>query len=822
MKTYKYILSKKLKLLLFSALVVSVLGLSLVWAHSALGQTASKAALTIEEVKKDGSVVLRITPPAATHTVHRQTGDNNDMYYKIVDTTGACVASAFTPRPDTGVDVAGTTTTGNTADGFITRDNSQWGRDSNDGKYFCLEALYTTLASPTIIDASKTQYFTVKIDGTAPTINSNGVVTASKAYTAVDVGKAIDVSITFSEPVNLLSAPTGDNYGPHPSTVTDVPRFTFGSGTNSLEFEMLNVNPQAKVAASGTTFTFRHILDYNQSRAWEVDGTSSKYEMTDTIAVGGSPTISLDPAAGGSPLYELKDSQGNSLASLGISSSHIKDFTLSINTTALPTINRVKTNNDNELVATITPRTWRKTVNDTTTTVSTIDQSVFYKASKSFTDCKALIADSTSTKVAGTEDTSIDHDDVVKMTLPATADDMYYCLRVADEYTVGKFRYGYSNIYRYEVDNAKPQITWTIANNKLTIKATDATSGIADLYWFLSNECDDLTVAPTQVQRTETYNIVASRDGHKICIVAIDKAGLKATQSVTLVYTDSATTPTDPVTPVDPTDPVTAPDDDDDDDSSTDDDSTDDDSTSVPPFAGLPDNWDQLTPAEKTAANPYRCLDTTKIRADNGQCISGGSEYDADDIANPVPGDDSTTEPGDATDPSDGSTTEPGDTTDPDDGSTTDPDDGSTGTGDEGSEQPADSISLSYDSGSKTMNVSTTGTVTELQYAIVEDSTDCATLEDGDYDSVVDGSAITIAEEDVDKYVCVKGVAEDGVAVYSSIEQAAVATDPGDGTGTGDEEGGGIAPWVIVLAIVVVIGIVVAIIVASNKKNNQL
>ena len=36
----------------------------------------------------------------------------------------------------------------------------------------------------------------------------------------------------------------------------------------------------------------------------------------------------------------------------------------------------------------------------------------------------------------------------------------------------------------------------------------------------------------------------------------------------------------------------------------------------------LPENWDELTAAEKIALNPYNCPEPTNIRADNGRCIS--------------------------------------------------------------------------------------------------------------------------------------------------------------------------------------------------------
>ena len=38
----------------------------------------------------------------------------------------------------------------------------------------------------------------------------------------------------------------------------------------------------------------------------------------------------------------------------------------------------------------------------------------------------------------------------------------------------------------------------------------------------------------------------------------------------------------------------------------------------------LPDNWHELTVIDKILLNPWGCHDTTKIRADNGRCLSGG------------------------------------------------------------------------------------------------------------------------------------------------------------------------------------------------------
>ena len=58
----------------------------------------------------------------------------------------------------------------------------------------------------------------------------------------------------------------------------------------------------------------------------------------------------------------------------------------------------------------------------------------------------------------------------------------------------------------------------------------------------------------------------------------------------------------------------------------------------------LPDNWAQLSVIEKVRLNPYKCLDTTKIRADNGRCLSGGSALTEDSTTQPTPQADEETE----------------------------------------------------------------------------------------------------------------------------------------------------------------------------------
>ncbi|MCY4088835.1 MAG: hypothetical protein OXF49_01770 [Candidatus Saccharibacteria bacterium] len=51
----------------------------------------------------------------------------------------------------------------------------------------------------------------------------------------------------------------------------------------------------------------------------------------------------------------------------------------------------------------------------------------------------------------------------------------------------------------------------------------------------------------------------------------------------------------------------------------------------------LPANWANLSVIEKIRLNPYGCHDTTKIRADNGRCLSGGSTRPTNTVNNSQP-----------------------------------------------------------------------------------------------------------------------------------------------------------------------------------------
>ena len=54
----------------------------------------------------------------------------------------------------------------------------------------------------------------------------------------------------------------------------------------------------------------------------------------------------------------------------------------------------------------------------------------------------------------------------------------------------------------------------------------------------------------------------------------------------------------------------------------------------------LPEGWTEMSVAQKVADNPCGCLDTTRIRADNGQCLPDVNDYQSTDGDKPCTGDD--------------------------------------------------------------------------------------------------------------------------------------------------------------------------------------
>ena len=222
MKTYKYILSKKLRFLMLLGL--SLVGVSLVvWGATIIRATSdttdtSMGSLTSmghqRSANADDQVHLRLTAPAG-YSVWRITGDNNDLKYKFVDTVNDCNKDSdwTTDGQFTGIDagnVGGGTAV--TPDGIIAMAKDTWdgSNDANEGDFFCLQAFYTNNFNT--IDPAKSQYLTIKVDTVHPDIKAGGVAMASKNYTGMDVGKAIDITVTFDETVYFMSVDSSGYY----------------------------------------------------------------------------------------------------------------------------------------------------------------------------------------------------------------------------------------------------------------------------------------------------------------------------------------------------------------------------------------------------------------------------------------------------------------------------------------------------------------------------------------------------------------------------------------------------------------------------------
>ena len=436
-----------------------------------------------------------------------------------------------------------------------------------------------------------------------------------------------------------------------------------------------------------------------------------------------------------------------------------------------------------------------------------------------------------------------------EVNLPATANGHYYCFNITDH----RNRTFDSGWYHYQLDNLQPVIgNGTTTNNVFTLTVTDLGSGLKSLKWgeIKTTNVGDNRHLCTRASangdgigdRTFATNVTLSGTSHtltipledipqdtRICVRVEDNAGRFSVKAFTLTHSDSTTT-TPPTTP--PVTPTPGDDDDDDDDGDNGDD------TIVVLPDGIPsdfvwsDNWRD---------NPYRCLDETKIRADNNQCLSGGSAW-GQEVYNqlvayitgggttapvaPTPGGDDATTGGD-----DGTTGGDDGTTGGDDG-TTGGDDGTTG-GDDGTPATIEAaISLNPVTDSNNLTVSGFASdgsthLTDFEFALYDGASACDASNTALSFTTVSGDTIDLSNATNDQYVCVRAT-DPLTGEYVYTDRTQVGSDPttagsGDGTtSTTDEDEGGF-PWVIAIVIGAVILVVGGIlVVASGGKKNQL
>ena len=665
-------------------------------------------------------------------------------------------------------------------------------------KYVCVEVAIETpdgdvteyVSSPDVLDLESSTIEEVIVNDDA----------RNQEY---GLGDVIDIVVEFDERVRVekVTESTGD--------AAALPYITMPTLT-SRNAELLSLD-------SGTKLTFRYIVQFGD------DATAgSDVELADLD----NAVIELADGSddGSTSDYIIMDLAGNLLVASGttFTPSPAEEVDFRSGDVVVEVETMVKRMGD-RLVFEVTPDEYDNSGTETDTVHATTIPVAFSTDEKpddmTAEGCEEDVVDSRA-RAAGEEADKPAGSDYWGIDLPKDPDDMYYCFQVTDALT----RVTYTDVYRYVTDNAGPRISVATVNNVLTITATDAVSGIDEdsISWRIlgvggNDRCIDGLGAFSN--SSDTITITSAHDGLRICIRAKDNAGNWRHLAADLRYDASAVVvPETPVTPGED-DMVQQPDDDMDDMTDpSDDDMTDDGTaTDCDVVVCFPSNWDDLTVSEKIAANPYKCLDTTQIRGDNGRCISGGSALD-DDAQVIVDG-----QPA-ATTPTDTATTPV--VVEDDDTATTATDD------DEEAEETTasvPSVSLTYTSnedGTGAVVVDAPASVSDLRYTIVEEATCDESIAEADFTAVDAGSGIGLEAGQVEDrvYVCVRGTGEDGGSIHALKRAEAAATDTGEATDTGttetgdEDEGGNTFLIVIIVIGIIAVGIVVAIMLSSKKN----
>ena len=162
--------------------------------------------------------------------------------------------------------------------------------------------------------------------------------------------------------------------------------------------------------------------------------------------------------------------------------------------------------------------------------------------------------------------------------------------------------------------------TWRKENLTLTPFATTDTSAFCHETWL--NNCQTIGFLEEDVepQKVGTFNFIlkAPKDVGIFYEVLNIKQGKEYAQGDNLsILIEAVETETPPQGIIPPQ--ATPPDNNENNNSN-----NEDAPPNSPTSVTLPDNWDSLTWWQKVQLNPWGCHDTTQIRADNGQCLSGG------------------------------------------------------------------------------------------------------------------------------------------------------------------------------------------------------
>ena len=326
----------------------------------------------------------------------------------------------------------------------------------------------------------------------------------------------------------------------------------------------------------------------------------------------------------------------------------VKPFEIDIDTTPTMSVSRSGRN----LIAKATPSSYRDSDGDTQNTVDTWRVRTFTASSTTArpttTRCTADAGDAYDNDDITSRDSDSDYTrGQARITLPNTADNKWYCFYANDAYD----RTVASTWWRYVADSTAPALSFSVANNRVTITSSDGGSGIASgsFGWFLMSSA---TAPCLPEQAASLFNndsttiavrapgVANTNHGFYICVRVADNAGNVKVQryQLTRTATTTGTTTTPTTTPTTTTEEKPTAEE------TTTTTTTD---TPVANTGFLPSNWGTLTTEQrvahwasnkasfdtawaalslnqKIALNPFGCV-TTQIRGDNARC-TGDSE----------------------------------------------------------------------------------------------------------------------------------------------------------------------------------------------------
>ena len=525
-----------------------------------------------------------------------------------------------------------------------------------DGKYVCLKVVYRDRGVES--NDRSTDHDEVylvsnnKMDLKAPEIKKNGITIEHVKYDATMVGKDMKIMVEFNESVEVTRTAAAAEDNPHiPTLLLDY------AGTpdpaDDFKFKLVANNKYKKddVIATGNTLVFEREVQFYDGYI-EIEDPTIKFEAASVANVSFIDKLGNATVADGTAAGEDLDQQ--------IIDENDIDDTI-VDMTPIITIVR----SGIKLTVLVNPSKYDGDIDgDDSRDDDTVEnwEYVVANSDPGNEDCLEIEPrgkEEDDDYISGTDNTGIDEG---TLTLPASANDKYYCFigTLNDKKpTSGDIDWSdredagddgdkvFSDWYKYRIDAGGPTFISALSTEggKQLVISTSDVSGVKSIAWRAiegsNSRCisqltfgNDLDIKTADGVTTAIIAVNADLDGLWVCIRATDNIGKHSVirSQLQLAVPPQTVNPNPvPTTPTSTTpiqQPTTG--------SSTgviiqpvgEDDAS---SGSTTNTVSLPADWDQLSGAEKTAANPYKCLDTTKIRADNGQCISGGSAL-GDDV----------------------------------------------------------------------------------------------------------------------------------------------------------------------------------------------